>query len=399
MIKAVIKKQLKDSNYLYKIASKINHGFVGILYVVLRIVSIDPHKIVFCNFYGKGYSDNPKYIAEELISQGIKCDMVWLLREKFISFNDLPPQIRSVRFDSLRAVYEMATARIWIDNSRQFVYIKKRKGQYYIQTWHSLMPFKKIERDAVDTLPPEYVSAAIEDSKKADLMLAGISSDIDSFRRIFWYDGEVLNCGAPKLDPYFRDDQDIDRTVRDKLNIPGNKKIVLYGPTFRKDHNLDVYDLDYRRCLKALSDRFGGEWIILIRLHPDIMDKASEMVLEDNVYNVTAYEDTQEIISISDVMITDFSGIMFEAAVKKMPCFLYASDLDRYLYDDRGTYFKLEQMPFSCSTTNQALENTIRSFDKEDYLSRIDQFWRDVGVMQDGTASEQVVNRIKSILK
>ncbi|MGE5403314.1 MAG: CDP-glycerol glycerophosphotransferase family protein, partial [Candidatus Saccharibacteria bacterium] len=199
-MKAVIKEKLKDSQYLYRMASMFYHLVIVILYYVFRIVSIDPNKIVFCNFYGGGYGGNPKYIAEELFRQGIKCDMVWLLRDELMDSNELPSWIRPVRYDSIRAVYEMVTARVWIDNSRKDYYIKKRRGQYYIQTWHGVMAYKKCEGDAVDTLPPSYVQAAIADSKKADLMLSGISIDIDSFRGVFWYDGEVLKCGAPKTD-------------------------------------------------------------------------------------------------------------------------------------------------------------------------------------------------------
>lgn len=396
-MKSWIKRHLAGSKTLYSTALSLNHKSITLLYYLLRVCPVNPRKVVFSNWGGNGYGDNPKYIAEEIIRQGLNLDMVWLMKREMMKKHQLPPQIRPVCTDSWLAIREMASARIWIDNSRKDDFVRKRSGQYYIQTWHSALPFKKIERDVENSLPPEYVRSAKADSRKVDLMLMGISQDAATFKHRFWYKGEVLNCGTPKLDIYFRNDPVNNEAIRQRLKVPSGKKLALYVPTFRKGHNLDVYNLDYAVCLEALTDRFGGDWAVLMRLHPDIMRKSGQIQVQDNVYNVTQYDDVQEIICISDIMITDYSGLMFEAAVKRMPCLLFASDLDKYMNDDRGSYFRLDELPFPLTHSNNELAEAIINYSEEKYQEKLSEFWYNHGVMQDGRASRQIVELIKKL--
>ena len=119
----------------------------------------------FCqSFIGRGYSDNPKPLAEELLRRGYS--VYWTVKgEKEAA--SLPKEIHPVFLGTFGEIYHRATAGVWIDNCRKWGHLFKRPGQYYIQTWHGF-PLKRIEGDAVEALDPEYVETAKKDSQMAD---------------------------------------------------------------------------------------------------------------------------------------------------------------------------------------------------------------------------------------
>ena len=113
---------------LKKINNKLGHYTKGILKRIINYLplKINPKKIVFDNFLGKGYGCNPKYIAEELIKQNVDCEMVWLVSDLN---SEMPSKIRKVKYGSLKAYYELATAKVWIDNVRNYKGVEKKKDQ------------------------------------------------------------------------------------------------------------------------------------------------------------------------------------------------------------------------------------------------------------------------------
>ena len=178
-----------------KLLKKIYNSLVQ--FILFNFFKIDDKKIVFDNFNGKGYGCNPKYIAEEIIRQNINCDMVWLV-EDFAE--EMPSQIRKVKYGSLKSMYEFATARVWIDNVRNYKGIPKKEGQFYIQTWHAGLGLKKAEKDIEKSLSPEYVKDAKNDGKITDLMLSNCKFITNLYRKSYWYEGEVLEEGFPRND-------------------------------------------------------------------------------------------------------------------------------------------------------------------------------------------------------
>src|SRR5699024_357688 len=112
--------------------------------IAFRIFPVQKNKIIINNHHGKGYGDNAKYIVEILLKNNRDLDIVWVLKDLTKEMAGLPQSIRTVRFRSLRHIYEMTTANIWLDNNRVCQYLFKRAGQYYIQTWHGGLGLKKI---------------------------------------------------------------------------------------------------------------------------------------------------------------------------------------------------------------------------------------------------------------
>ena len=173
-------------------------------------------------------------------------------------------------------------------------------------------------------------------------------------------------------------------------------KVVLYAPTFRDDFRTDVYNLDLALVSKSLSDRLGGEWRILVRLHPNVMKENIVKLTPDSI-DVTSYPDMQELLLVADVLITDYSTIIYDMAIMRKLILLYAPDLDDYK-NNRGLkpiYFNL---PSRINQSNDELMEYICRLDLDEYKKRLDEFLSHVQIFDDGKASQRVVERIKSVV-
>lgn len=366
-----------------------------ILFFIFRVVPIDNNKIVFSNFINKGYGDNPKYITEEIIRQNLKYKLVWLVGDT--DDNNFPSEIKLVKAESIKGIYEMSTAKVWIDNVRKLEYVRKRKKQYYVQTWHGGLGIKTCEKDAEDKLSPNYIKTAKRDSKMIDICISNGNHISNIYKNSFWYDGEVLVSGSPRNDIFFVKDNNILKTmIKEQFEIDSDTRIALYAPTFRNTTNTEIYKLDYSKCISALNKRFGGKWVFLVRLHPNVSDRAGEIKYDDNIYNASDYDDMQELLVASDILITDYSSSMFDFSLKKSPCFLYMPDLNEYK-EDRSLYFRLDDLPFPMGYDNNKLIESILSFDENIYIKKVDDFLTLQGIIENGTASKRVVEKIKEV--
>lgn len=361
-----------------------------------RFFPIDNKKVVMSSYYGKGYGDNPKYIVEELRKNTSDLKIYWIIKDK-IDNNTLPNGVIPCIDDTINSIFQLSTSKVWVDNCRKNVFHKK-KSQIYIQTWHGFA-LKKIECDALNSLSDSYIKNAQKDSKRIDLIISDSDFMSKIYKNSFWYKGIVCKWGAPRNDIFFRNNQLLIKKVFTFFSIPKGKKIVLYAPTFRNNNSLEVYTLDYIRLKEICDKRFGGEFVVLIKLHPNIVKLAKNLVFDDKLtFNASIYPDMQELLISSDVVISDYSSLMFDFALSRKPCFQFATDIENYK-KDRNFYFKLERLPFTLAKSNDELMNNINFFNEENYLSTLDSFFKKVGMNFEGHASEKVANFIKSYCK
>lgn len=368
------------------------------LWIVFKVLPVKRNKIVFVANYGRGFSDNPKYIAEALMNSGEDISFVWITEKKNAENMQIPENFKTARINSVSYIYHMSTAKFWVDNARKY-YCMKKKGQYYIQTWHGGFGLKKVEKNVVESLEPDYVRMAKNDAAMVDLMLSNSKTLTKLYRDAFWYEeGEILEKGLPRNDRLFNYTEEDVAEIRNRLQIPDGVKIALYAPTFRKDKTLKAYDMDYNNCLDNLGKRFGGKWILLLRLHPNVL-KLSDDIGEDGIriFNASKYNDIQELYILSDLVITDYSSVMFDFMLTKKPCILYASDVEDYK-KDRDFFVTIDSLPFPLAQTNEELSDIILSFDKELYDKRVKEFYDYHGFCDDGNASKAaadwIINRI-----
>lgn len=388
MMKKMVRSMIPDDIY-----QKLSDFWYEFLSCFFALFPIQRRKIFISSYFGRGYGDNEKYVYEELVRLGADCDVVWQVKHPETDAGDFPQGIRVVRYKSPRAVYEMETASVWLDNSRK-MFGHKRKNQLYIQTWHGGPGVKRVEADVENELSARYVRMAKKDSRMCDLMVSNSRFMTNLYRNAFWYQGEILECGSPRCDILCGEHPEIRQKVRDAYRLSLSARIVLYAPTFRKNQSLDVYNIDKKRTLDALEKRFGGDWVMLTRLHPTISEKAAELshVGERDV-NATLYPDMQELLAASDCLITDYSSSAADFILTGRPCFLYASDIQDY-GNDRGYYFKWTEFPFAIAQDNDTLEENILSFDGAQYRARVDGFAERTGLLRESAGGRAVAERI-----
>lgn len=374
-------------------------GLTRFVYKLCRIFPIKKNKIVISSYFGKGFGDNGKYIALELLKHPGENDIVWLCKNMNESF---PAGIRKVKYRSFQSIYEQVTAKVWIDNARKPSYVCKRKEQYYIMTWHGGIAPKKIEKEAENSLPKSYVISAKRDSKMADLFLAESDFTYKRNRDSFWYDGEILKSGFPREDILFQDTTWLKTKILNQMGIDSTSHIFFYAPTFRNnmtERDLHIYKRNWPGILSALSKRFGGNWVGFIRLHPNIskLDK-NHSLSETNVYDVTDYPDMQELLAISDMVLTDYSSSVYDFGLTGRPGFMLVEDLDAYR-KERDLYISLDIIPFPIASSDEELIQILNNFDEKSYQQKRHEFYDDYcGLYPGGHASEIVAERIRKVI-
>lgn len=369
--------------------NEIRNILPRILMYAFRIFRIDQKKAVFKSFRGIDCGDNPRAIYDEMYRERPDYKYIWITQNM-----DKPvPGARLVRHGSLREIYELATARLWVDNKRKGCWASKRKGQLYIQTWHGGICLKKIEKDAEQRLPAYYVKSAKKDSEMADAMTSSSKWQNKQYREAFWFRHKILEYGLPRADVFYKDPGESIANVRRYFGVPDDAKLMVYAPTFRDDHRLNVYNMDYHRVLETLSEEDGGNWYAIVRLHPNLADKAGIISYSERVLNGTAYPIMNELIMASDLLITDYSSVMFDAMEGGKKVVIYAEDIDQYV-DDRGFYFDIRNLPFPLAENNDELIECLQVFDSETYKQDVRDFREEVGLFSDGTASMRTVNYI-----
>lgn len=356
-----------------------------------RLFPVKQKKITISSFYGRGYGDNPKYIVEELIKKCPQLKIVWLVKDDKEK-STLPIGVQACRANSIKSVYHLMTSKVWVDNCRKFFIMFKRRKQFYIQTWHGFA-LKRIEKDAADKLSPDYVKSSKRDSKNIDCIISCSKFMTGLYRNSFWYDGEILEVGAPRNDVLLKDNADIREKVCALLDVDPNKRIVLYAPTFRANKAMDAYCIDYARLKNSCEKRFNEEFEIVVRLHPNIANKSKDMALDQQIVDASFYPDMQELMLASDIIISDYSSVMFDFALTYRPCFQFATDIDEYK-NDRNFYFEPNKLPFSVSVNNEELEYNIVNFDEAVYREGLQKFFENVGMIMDGKASEKCADLI-----
>lgn len=366
---------------------------------------IEPNKVFFHTQESK-YTCNPKYICEELRKQCPNIKIVWRCPAKGKS--GIPEGIQTVKLNSFNYFKEIFSSKIVITNS--FLYLGQpfslKRRQVLIETWHGSLGIKRHDKKAIkDTW--RRVKALERTGKMSTYCISNSTLETGSLRSTYWPKTTILEYGHPRNDLFFPAFEDKRVTLRQdflsKWELAPDTKFVMYGPTFRDDKNFDCYDIDFKRLVDALKDRFGGNWCVLLRYHPSLAKvyeaRGKKTVgIDVPIINVTKHIDMQELIAITDVAITDYSSWIYDFVLLRKPGFIFATDIEKYNHE-RGFYYPLEETPFPIARDNDELIQNIKAFEAAPYQRKVEQFLVDKGCVEDGHASERVVALIKEIIK
>ncbi len=356
--------------------------------------------VLFESFFGKSYSDSPKYIFEKLnqMYPG-KYRCVWIIDKK----TRLPYPAKQIKRFSFAYFKYLARSKYIVFNSRQPKTFIKRKGNVFLQTWHGT-PLKKLvfDMEEVVSASPMYKKTFYIQSRSWDYLVAANAFSEEVFTRAFVYDKPMLKFGYPRNDILHADNKEsIAADIRKRLGIPEGKKVILYAPTWRDDEYYESgkYKFDLKLDLKYMKEKLSDEYVVILRTHYFIADNIDVTGLSDFVFNLSKYDDIAELYLISDILITDYSSVFFDYANLKRPMLFFTYDLDKYRDVLRGFYIDMErELPGPLLFTTKEIVDAILDIRTVNgrYAEIYDKFYERFCGWEDGHASE---NCIKTVFK
>lgn len=351
------------------------------------------------SFFGKNYSDSPKYIYEYLSKEYPgKYRFIWVIDKKGTK---IPYEHTKVKRFSYRYAYYLARSKYYILNSRQPEWVRKREGNVFLQTWHGT-PLKKLvfDQEDVSSATPRYKAQVYKQSRAWDYLIAANYFSSEVFKRCFMFHKTMLETGYPRNDIlHSKDKEQIAADIRKKLRIPADKKTILYAPTWRDDefYGKGEYKFKLQLDLLKMKEALGEEYVILLRTHYFIADSLDVTGVEDFAYNLSKYDDISELYLISDILITDYSSVFFDYANLKRPMLFFTYDLEKYRDVLRGFYINIEEeLPGPLLFTTEEIIDGIQNIDKikTKYSQRYDKFYEKFCGLEEGDASRKVARAV-----
>lgn len=376
------------------------------LYKVLTyLIPTDKKIIIFQSSNGRNYTGNPRYIYEEMVCQGLdeEYECIWFLFDTSI---EIPGRCKKIRNNYFPYFWYLMRAGFWVFDSRQPLYCRKKKSVTYIQTWHGT-PLKKLalDMDRMDmggsTDINDYHRQFLVTCKDWDYLISQNNFSTEIFRSCFAFkDRPILEIGYPRNDILIRDNKK-DKIIEYKkmLGLPLDKKIILYAPTWRdneyavKGKYKFASKLNFDKAQKELSD----EYIFIVKYHYLVSDKIDWSPYEGFVYTFDETKDIAWLYLVSDMMITDYSSVMFDYSLLKRPMLFFAYDLQDYKENLRGFYFDfVEEAPGPISRDTNQLINDIKSYEPLKWEDKYQTYSNKYNHVDDGHASEKVIDLIKN---
>jgi CDP-glycerol glycerophosphotransferase len=355
--------------------------------------------VVFVSWKGKQCADNPLAIAQELRSRGDDREHIWAVADYSVAAPDGARTVLTGTEDYFEA---LGRSRYVIANDDMGLNYHKRDGQFYVQTWHGT-PLKKI---GFDITQPQFISGVgyfdvlAADVAKWDLLLSPNPFSTPIMRRAFRYDGEVLESGYPRNDVLRGGGADrIAADVRKRLSLPEGKRAVLYAPTWRDNqyYASGRYRFDFRLDLERAWRQLGDDYVFLIRGHHHMAEDVPAGTRPDFAINVTAYPDISELFLVSDVLVTDYSSVMFDFAPTGRPMVFFTYDLEQYRDNLRGFYFDFAaEAPGPLLATSDEVVSAIADIDAvaSAHRAAYQAFTAKFCPLDDGKAAARACDRI-----
>lgn len=376
-------KHNRTVQFLYKKVLSSGFRFLGIF------IRKDPKLILFSSFAGKKFNDSPKILFERIRDDERFKDyrLVWA----FVHPENFDVKgMEKITIDTFAYFKTALKAGIWIcsvniERGLSF----KPKNTIYINTWHGAGT-KKIGNACNGR--KDY------DLSSVDMML--VQSDFE--REIFLRDFQaredaIFKIGFPRNDELFHITKEQRMALREQFDIPEGKKVILYAPTWRdsKDGGLS-YTVEPPINMEKWKKRFGEDYVMLFRMHT--FTTKFDMVYDDFARDTTGYDNLNHVLAITDVLITDYSTIVYDSAVARIPFVCFGFDYERY-NEERGFYFDLNEVyPGGVLHTEDEVMDRIEALQKEGFGPQYEAF-RQKYIEAGGNATDQVVNRLAEFIK
>lgn len=392
---------MKILKFLKKIISKI----IYILYhLTYKLVPIDNKTVIFISFHGRGYSDNPKAIYEEMRNDERFKDYKFIWAIKHHKKANLKIEgAKIIEYYSIPYFYYMSKAKYWIFNCKMPTYISKKKNQIYLQTWHGT-PLKRLGHDIqVDKDTTFYRSqmSADEMYKTYDIDVARYNYMISPntfctkiFQSAFAIDrNRLIETGYPRNDILSNASTEDAVAIKQMLNIPLDKKVLLYAPTWRDNQYVTKgYTFQLEADFHKWKDVLGDEYVLLFKPHYLIINEyKKDTSLEGFLYSIDASVDISSLYIIADALITDYSSVFFDYAILNRPIYFYMYDIESYKEELRGFYIDIyKDLPGTIYEKEEMMlddiSNHVYNYEK---LKEFNAYFNN---HEDGNASKRVID-------
>lgn len=373
---------------------------MNILRLLLKAFFVFPiknNRVIFESYAGKQYSCNPRYISEELEKFNGLYEIIWAFDEPK-KHSDLKKRgVKVIPSNGIVFLYYRTTAHITVNNVPWKNYIPIRKGQYEIQTWHGGGGgYKKTLADDKEQQQNKLaLKRHMKNFQRYSLVLTSSATSLRTNARMAMHYRGVVLGGTPRNDMLINNDRpDVEQRVREYFKLPGNVKIVLYAPTWRKGATKEDFDIDYKALKRTLQDRFGGEWMIFRRMHWMAAEFFKEST--DDFISAENYPDMQELLYTVDVLVSDYSSSIWDFSFTRRPCFLFCTDLKKYR-EDRDFYNPITSWGFPLAQSNSELMERILAFDELEYAAAMEEQHRKNMSFENGHTAENVCKIIHSM--
>ena len=341
--------------YLLKHNKRIQLFYRVVMSVAFKILGLfvktDPDLVLFSSFMGSRFNDSPKvifdYMGQNAPYKRYKC--VWAFEKP-----EAYPHLQTVKIDTPAYFLTALKAKYWVTNTNieRGLSFKKR-NQVYLNTWHGVA-LKYIGNDCPGRKDYSFDSV--------DYLCVSGEYDEQVFRSAFRAKPEsYLRCGMPRNQELWSVDAQQKEAIREKLQIPAGKKVILYAPTWRDSEDKGkTYAIKPPIDFEKWEKQLGGEYVLLFRAH-HLTTKVLNVRFNDFVWDASDYPYVNDLMIASDVLITDYSAIAFDYSILGRPILTFAYDYEEYL-SVRGTYFDMDaRYPNrSCRTEDELLEKLAK---------------------------------------
>lgn len=369
---------------------------------------VDNHTILFFAFKGKSYACSPKAIYEYMLKDPKyqNYQFIWAFK-KPEEHHQLAKNknTKVIKYGGKEYEKHLAIAKYWIFNYRVADHIYPKKNQVYVQCWHGT-PLKKLGYDLKNThnamnSQKEIYDRYKIDAKKFKYILSPSHFATEKFISA-WnlkntnQTNKVVEKGYPRNDFLSNYTQEDVKRVKRKLNVPEDKKVILYAPTFRDDQHKSGVGYTYQTVVDfdLLKQNLEKEYVILFRAHYLVANSFQFENYKDFLYDVSNYDDINELYIISDLLITDYSSVFFDYANLKRPIIFYMYDFDLYKDELRGFYIDISELPGEIAKTQTELLKKVENVKDFVYDKKYQEFYQKYNYLEDGNAAKRVVEVI-----
>lgn len=370
--------------------------------------AVDQKTIMYESFYGKGMTCGPNAIFKEIFHNDkySEYNHVWVYnnvndwKRKFDEYGKTS-NVKFVKIKSRDYYRYLASAGYLINNSTFPACFTRKPDQTYINTWHGI-PLKLMGYE----MPNGNIEVANTERNflQASFLLSPNSHHTkmytESYKLDGIFEGKIIETGQARTDTIFRADKKevLAKLASDGVDIDFNKKVIMYAPTWKGENfsNPQADVNEYERIYETIQSSVDtGKVQVFIKPHQAVYDRIRQGSQELEKHMISPKMDTNEVLSVVDILISDYSSIFFDFLVTDRPIMFYIPDLEEY-EKNRGMYMTVEELPGPATDNLDELCQWLNNPEEavaeraENYRELKNKFCK----YDDGRVSERIVNAI-----